>query len=195
MPDEDLETSELGEHLGHTVEHGRDCQRWMQYLSLSTALLAVLAAVASLQSGAYSNNALLSKNDGVLQQAKASDAWSYYQAKGTRATIVTVGAEALAESNPTAANRMRQEADRYRGEQKEIQAQARELEKKVKEADERAETLLEHHHQFARAVTFSQISIALAAVAALMKKKWLWFLSLAAGATGIALLARGLLAA
>jgi hypothetical protein len=193
MPEEDLETGELKEHLSHTVEHGQGGPRWTQYLSVSTALLAVLAAVASLQSGAYSNNALLVKSDGVLQQARASDAWSYYQAKGTRATIMSVQAEALAASNPSAAARMRQEADRYRDEQKVIQASAGALESKVKEDDQRAETLLEHHHQFARAVTFSQISIALAAIAALMKKKWLWLVSLGAGAAGIAFLAHGFL--
>jgi len=193
MPEEDIETTELKEHLDHAVEHGGGGPRWTQYLSVSTAVLAVLAAVASLQSGAYSNNAILAKNDGVLQQAKASDAWSYYQAKGTRATVVAAQAEALTESNPAAAARMREEAARYRGEQKEIQENARELEHKVKEDDERAEALLERHHQFARAVTFSQISIALAAIAALMRKKWLWFLGLASGAGGIFFLVRGFL--
>jgi len=191
MPEEELETSELKDHLHHAVEHGQGGPRWTQYLSVSTAILAVLAAVASLQSGAYSNNAILAKNDGVLQQAKASDAWSYYQAKGTRATILSSQAEALAQSNPAAASRMRQEFERYKEEQKEIQQQARALEEKVQSDDERAEAFLERHHQFARAVTFSQISIALAAIAALMKKKWLWFMGLGAGLAGVAFLGRG----
>ncbi|HVR61454.1 MAG TPA: DUF4337 family protein [Polyangia bacterium] len=192
MPEEDIETGELKEQLHHTVEHGQGGPRWTQVLSVSTALLAVLAAVASLLSGAYSNDALLAKNDGVLQQAKASDAWSYFQAKGTRAAVYAVQADGLAKSEPAAAARMRQEADRYRDEQKEIQQQARELEKKVQEDDERAERLLERHHQFARAVTFSQIAIALAAIAALMKKKWLWFVGLGSGAVGVVFLIRGL---
>lgn len=191
MPEEDLETSELKEHLHHTVEHGQHGPRWTQYLSVSTAMLAVLAAVASLQSGAYSNNAILAKNEGVLQQAKASDAWSYFQAKGTRATLLDAQAEALAQSNPTAAGAMRQAVERYKSEQKEIQQQARELEKNVQENNERAEAFLERHHQFARAVTFSQISIAMAAIAALMKKKWLWFLGLGAGVAGIVFMVRG----
>lgn len=191
MPEEELETGELKEHLHHAVEHGHGGPRWTQYLSVSTAVLAVLAAVASLQSGAFSNDAILVKNDGVLQQAKASDAWSYYQAKGTRAAINAVQADAIEATNPKVAARMRLEIDRYKGEQAEIQQQARELEKKVQEADERAEAFLQRHHQFARAVTFSQIAIALAAIAALMKKKWLWFLSLTAGAVGVVFLARG----
>ena len=193
MPEEDIETGELKEQLHETVEHAHAPagQRWTQYLSVSTAMLAVLAAVASLQSGTYSNNAILAKNDGILQQAKASDAWSYYQAKGTRSAVFAVQAEATARADSAAAARMRQEAERYKDQQKEIEQQARELEKKVREDDERAELLLERHHQFARAVTFSQISIALAAIAALMKKKSLWFVGLASGAVGIAFLIRG----
>jgi hypothetical protein len=195
VPEEDIETGELKEHIDHALEVGEGGPRWMQYLSVSTAVLAVLAAVASLESGAYSNDAILAKNDGVLQQGKASDAWSYFQAKGIRATILATQAEALAESNRAAADRMRQEADHYRGEQKELQDKARELENKVKEDDERAEALLERHHQFARAVTFSQISIALSAIAALMRQKWLWFTALAAGVGGIVFMARGFLGA
>jgi hypothetical protein len=44
-------------------------------------------------------------------------------------------------------------------------------------------------------VTFSQISIALSAIAALMRKKWLWYTALTAGAAGIGFLARGFLGA
>jgi hypothetical protein len=189
MPEEDLETGELKEHLEHAVEHG--ATGWTRYLSVSTAVIAVLAAVASLESGSFSNGAILVKNDGVLQQAKASDEWSYFQAKGTRATVLSAQAESLAESNPKVAGHMREESERYRTEQKEIETKARELEQKVKEDDEHAEKLLEHHHQFARAVTFAQISIALSAIAALMRKKWLWFVSLAAGAGGVAFMILG----
>jgi hypothetical protein len=189
MPEEDLETGELKEHLEHAVEHGG--AGWTRYLSVSTAVIAVLAAVASLESGSYSNGAILVKNDGVLQQAKASDEWSYYQAKGTRATVLAAQAEALADSNPKAAAHMREESERYRAEQKEIETKARELEQKVKEDDERAEKLLEHHHQFARGVTFAQISIAMSAIAALLRKKWLWFVSLVAGAFGLAFMILG----
>src|SRR5882724_970309 len=193
MPEEDIETGDLKERLDQAIEEREHGPSWMQYLAVSTAILAVLAAVASLESGAYSNDAILAKNDGVLQQAKASDAWSYFQAKGIKATILATQAEALAESNRAAADHLRQEADRYKSEQKELQDKARELENKVKEDDERAEALLERHHQFARAVTFSQISIALSAIAALMRKKWLWFLGLASGAVGLAFLVRGFL--
>ncbi len=40
--------------------------RWLDYLAISTALFAVLAAVAALQAGAYANEALYTANKAVL---------------------------------------------------------------------------------------------------------------------------------
>jgi hypothetical protein len=92
MPEEDVETAELKERIEEGVERaleedGRPGARWTLYLSLSTAIIAVFAAVASLESGANSNDALLEKNEAVLAQAKASDQWEFYQAKGIKAFI------------------------------------------------------------------------------------------------------------
>ena len=89
--------------------------------------------------------------------------------------------------------RFRQEAERYRTDQKEIEEKARKLEEAVKEDNERADALLERHHQFARAVTFSQISIALSAIAALVRRKGLWLTALGAGTVGVVFLLRGFL--
>lgn len=49
--------------------------RWLDSLAISTALFAVLGAVAALQAGAYANEALFTANKAVLQQARAVDAW------------------------------------------------------------------------------------------------------------------------
>src|SRR2546427_1180411 len=50
--------------------------------ALSAAVLAALAAVASLLSGHYSNEAM-------LEQLRASDQWNYYQAKGIKASVLS----------------------------------------------------------------------------------------------------------
>ena len=70
MPEEDIETAELKENVEQSVERALEEERekssWTVYLSLSTAIIAVFAAVASLESGANSNDAILEKNDAVL---------------------------------------------------------------------------------------------------------------------------------
>ena len=75
MPEEGLETGELKESLDQHVEraekrHGHGEKgakgegggpRWTSYLSLQTAVIAVFAAVASLESGGNSNEATSSR--------------------------------------------------------------------------------------------------------------------------------------
>ncbi len=185
MPEEALETQELKDKLEEAAEGAeRATAPWMLWLSLSTAILAVLAAIASLQSGAWANEAIVSKNDAVLHQSKADDAWSHYQAMGVKAVVYATQAEATA--NPELARKWKGEADRERAGQADAKAEAEKEDKLVERMDEASEHDLHLHHHFATSVTIFQVSIALAAIAALTRRKPMWWVSLAAGAAGAA---------
>ena len=203
MPEEGLETAELKEavegatehahgHGGHGGEH--KTETWIVQLSLSTAIIAVLAAIAALQSGSYANEALADKNDSILAQSKASDLWDYYQAKGIKAAIYATQADASDGAKPELAAKLREQAKKQLDEQKDLQDQAREQEKSVKEKDESSELLFHKHHQFALAVTIFQVAIAMAAIAALTKRRPIWLVSLAVGASGLWFFVQGYLA-
>ena len=69
---------------------------WKRWLALSTALFAVLAAIASLKSGNLANRALLEMDEAVLKQTQAADEWAYYQAKGIKSTVRESEVELLA---------------------------------------------------------------------------------------------------
>jgi len=59
------------EHLyEQTHERAKHRPAWISWVALSTAILAVLAAIASLLSGEHANEAILS-------QIEASNQWSY----------------------------------------------------------------------------------------------------------------------
>jgi hypothetical protein len=195
MPEEGIETGELKESLEHAAEAMEEghAPRWTIALSLSTALLAVCAAIASLLSGANSNEAILAKNEAVLHQARASDQWTYYQAKSVKASLADLRAAVDARDDPASAERMRGEAERYRREGAEIEKSAHDLEEKVEASNRRAEQLLEHHHHFAISVTLFQIAIALCAIAALIRRRSLWLLGLVGGCGGLLFLLVGLL--
>jgi hypothetical protein len=198
MPEEDLDTAELKESVEASVEHALEAERektaWTVYLSLSTAIIAVFAAVASLESGANSNDAILEKNDAVLNQSKASDQWALYQAKVIRGAIVSVEGEFAAATNVALAAQLRDEGVHLKGEQAPLAERARALEEQVEAHNARAERLLGRHHRFAIAVTLFQIAVALCAIAALMKKKPLWVVALCASAIGGVLFVLGFLA-
>jgi hypothetical protein len=198
MPEEDLETAELKERIDEGVEkaleEGGRAPRWTLYLSLSTAIIAVFAAIASLESGANSNDAILEKNEAVLSQSKASDQWSYYQAKGVKGSLASAEADMVASTNADLSTKLRADARRYKTEQDEIEKAAHELEAKVEESNKRAERFLERHHKFAISVTLFQVAIALSAIAALTRRKVLWFVGLGASVAGLAMFATGLVA-
>src|SRR3954468_10754699 len=100
--EEDLETAELKEKIDERIEamEERESPRWVRHLSLSTAIVAVFAAVASLQSGAYSNEAILEKSEAMLNQSRASDQWAFFQAKGLKATLSEGEAAIVADTKP-----------------------------------------------------------------------------------------------
>jgi Domain of unknown function (DUF4337) len=191
MPEEGIETQELKERLEERPEQSPEL-RWLTWLSLSTAILAVIAAISSLESGAYANDAIVQKDDAILHQSKADDGWAYYQAKGIEKTVYAT--QARLASDPALGAEWRASAEREDVERIEIRRKAEENEKAVDEWNEKSEHSLHLHHQFARSVTTLQVAIALAAIAALARREFAWWVSLAVGAAGAVFFVIGLLA-
>jgi hypothetical protein len=192
MPEEGIETQELKEKLDEARENaegGRE--RWITWLSLSTAILAVLAAVASLESGDHANEAIVLKTDATLTQSAADDAWAYYQAKSIKEDMYR--ALAPLAPRPELAAEWTRRADEERTTRDERKAEAEKLVGEVKAADAESKHELHLHHEFARSVTIFQVAIALAAIAALARRKAVWWLSLGVGAAGAAFLVLGFL--
>jgi uncharacterized protein DUF4337 len=193
MPEDAIETQEIKERLEEAEERAREThpsQVWLMWLSLSTAVIAVLAAIAALESGSYANDAIVQKNDAVLHQSKADDAWAYYHAKGIEAAIYATSAETA--MRPDIAAKWRASSERETEQRLDIRRQADEQQRAVSEMNEQSEHSLHRHHQFAKSVTIFQVSIALAAIAALTRRKAMWWISLAMGLAGAAFFAVGI---
>ena len=75
MEEAEVPLEHLHEHVKESAEHTGEA--WISWVALSTAILAVLAAIASLLSGEYANEAM-------MNQIEASSQWSYYQAKSIK---------------------------------------------------------------------------------------------------------------
>jgi hypothetical protein len=188
MPEEpEVETERLHEAIKEELEH--EDRRFLRVIALTTALFAALAAIASLRAGATVNDALVLKTEAARLQSEASDQWAFYQAKGIKAAVqeasrtswLSIGKEPPAEYGD--------KQKRYAEEQVEIQNKAKELEKQRDEKSAEADQLLHRHHGFADSVAIIQVAIALGAVAALGRNKFVWLVSLLAGVSGAALFA------
>jgi hypothetical protein len=198
MPEDGLETQELKEkldeareHAEHGHQHAPPMAPWITWLSLSTAIIAVLAAIAALESGSFANEAIVQKNDAVLHQSKADDAWAYYQAKGVEAILYATQSEMTTRADLAA--RYRAEAEREKSERAKSRATAEDEEKLVAEMDGKSEHSLRVHHEFAKSVTIFQVAIALAAIAALTRRRAMWWVSLTVGALGAVFFVLGLI--
>src|SRR5437660_5892561 len=128
MEEAEVPLEHLQEHVHHSAEHSGAV--WISWVALSTALLAVLAAIAGLLSGSHVNEAM-------MDQIKASDQWSYYQAKSIKAAVLDTKISLSA--SPAAQDR--EKAAKYSEEESEIKAEAEAKESEAKTNFHRHEIL------------------------------------------------------
>ena len=156
MEDIEIPTEHLHETIQEKAKELQEAGGWYRFVAISTALMAVFAAISGLIAGHYSNEAL-------IDQIQASDQWSYYQAKGIKAEIKTLESKVgLVDSNGSL---------KYKAEQEEIKKEAGKLQNESK-------TFLKKHVSLAQAVTLFQIAIAISAISMITKKRALWIASL-----------------
>ncbi|MBI4964682.1 MAG: DUF4337 domain-containing protein [Desulfomonile tiedjei] len=172
------------------MEENKD--KWLNYLATATVLFALGATLSTLRVGSYSNRS-------ILRQTQASNQWAYYQAKSIKSYLYELQKEKLEidlkQMRATAPSDLLQEYEKkiqsydkklktYEEEKAEIQREARSLE------GQRDVAVL-HSQAFGLAVILLQLSILLSSIAALMKKKPVWYLGLVLGAVGAVYFANG----
>jgi hypothetical protein len=116
----------------------------------------------------------------MIEQLQASDQWAYYQAKGIKLAVIESKIDLLSQMGKEASIKDMEKARQYKEDQKGIDKTARE-----KETLSAEELLL--HNKLARGVTVFQVAIAICAISALTKRKWLWYGSILLGIAGILL--------
>ena len=168
--------------LEHRAEGGDSLA---QRIAVFTALLATVGAVVSFLGSHTQNEALYHKNDAVLKKAEASNQWNYYQAKSQKENLAIFAASMIAD--PAKKAFYSNEAERYAREKEGIKEKAEAFEKESLTADKRSEDALRPHEKLAVSMTFLQIAIALASVAALTGKRWLLYGASLAALTGCGL--------
>ena len=195
MPEEpEIETNELRESV-HAAHAGHDAQGdtpgWIRSVSLSTAILAVFAAVGALQAGSLVNEAMMS-------QIKSSDTWNEYQASRQKSHMYTIGRNTVLDLSPSQLggsmameSGLVKRAREYNAQISKEEGKAKELSAKAKGLEAESEHKMHRHERFAYEVAMMQVAIALGAVSALTKVKSVWLLSMALGAVGIVLFVLG----
>lgn len=182
-----MESNAIEEHLKQVeeameeVEHKeKEIEGWLSYISLSTAIIAIVTALVGLYESQITSKTILSKNEAVLYQSQASDQWNFYQAKSVKSHIYTVNAELY----PEKAEDFKKKVAVYKKEQEEIKAEAERIEALKEKRNEESDHFYHIHHILSFAITFLQISIALASISALTRNKKFWMGSLVLSGIG-----------
>lgn len=165
----------------HAAHHGPGLA---QQVAIFTALLSAIGAVVSYQGGNTANEAMLYKNEAVLQKSLASDQWNYYEAKSTKVHLMELAADVGPAGRQAA---YRQQIEKYNKQKAEIKAKAEAFEKESAAANQESQRALRPHHNLARAMTFIQIAISLASITVLTRARWLFLLAGISSISGVAL--------
>jgi len=171
--------------MEHVVEHGGGhggADGMAGQLAVITAVLATIGAIFSYMGGATLSEAALAKNDSAIHKTEASDQWNFYQAKNQRQVIAELALDIVPAERRAD---YQKNIERYKADKEPIMAKARQLEEEAKADDEKSERLMHQHHRWAEATTLLQISIALAAIALLTRRRWLEWGTLGVAVVGI----------
>lgn len=153
-------------------------EKWMGWLALSTAIMAVLAALTTLYMGKFSSRAIMS-------QGLESNEWAYYQAKSIKQHTFDMSKKSLElqyrsqhDLKPEVAadfektlSKYDEEIKRYDIEKKEIKDKAEGIAKNKLKAQEMG-------GNFGYALIFLQIALMLSSLASLTKRHYLWYIAL-----------------
>jgi len=163
------------EHAHHILAEGKE--KWVLYVALTTAVIAVLAAITGLLAGDHSDEAMLA-------QMKSSDQWAFYQAKGINSDVLAGSNKLLISLGKTPAAEDVEKIKTNKKEQAKIMADAKDFQKE-------SNVHVALHKILARGVTLFQVAIAIGAISIITKRKLLWFVSMGFAAIGVFFLLQG----
>jgi hypothetical protein len=153
-------------------------EKRMGWLALSTAIMAVLAALTTLYMGKYSSRA-------IMAQGQESDQWAFYQAKSIKQHTFELNRKSLELQyrsqkglvSEVAADYQKvlatysDEIKRYDNEKKDIKKKAEDIGQGKLKAQEMG-------GDFGYALIFLQIALMLSSLASLTKRHYLWHIAL-----------------
>ncbi len=178
--DHELEHAAQGGHAGHDNGGGG----MIAQIAVVTAIIATVGALFSYMGGATQANAGLYKNNAAIKKTEAANQWNYYQAKSTKQSLAEFARDLAPEEKRVA---YQGKIDRYEKEKNEIKVGAEKLETESATWDKSSDEQMHQHHRWAQATTVLQVSIALAAIALLTRKKWLEYAMFALAGVGVVL--------
>ena len=134
--------------------------------------------------GATQANAGLYKNNAAIKKTEASNQWNFFQAKSTKQSLAELSRDVAPDDKKAG---YQAKIVRYESEKNEIKLAAEKLEADATRWDQQSDAQMHQHHRWAQATTALQVSIALAAIALLTRKRWLEYAMFGVATVGTAI--------
>jgi nitroreductase len=165
---------------------------WLNYLALSTVILAVCATLSTFKGGGFSTRSIIS-------QTQASDQWAFFQAKSVKANLYQLQKEKLAldllalpeQAAPEVRQRYEHVLADYTEKVAKYEQEKAQIQQKAKALEEERNQAQRHSKPFGLAVIFLQIAILLSSIAGLFKRKPVWYAAWPMGFIGVLYFADG----
>src|SRR5271165_4389946 len=116
---------EAHEHAEHAEHAAHENSPLVSQVTMTIAIMAVVAAIGASLETTEGDKTIVAKNEAVLQQNRATDAWNEYEAKSLKKNLYALAAD---QAGPKAADYAKVAAQNAE-DQKTIQAQAKGFEK------------------------------------------------------------------
>jgi hypothetical protein len=133
-------------------------------------------------SGTTESDALRLENEAAIRRTEAEQKWAVFLTASGQQNLAAVAVELAPESKRSY---FQDEAKRQDAEMTTIRGIAEGLDAEAMALDAASDEQLRRHHRWSQATTVLQISIAMAAIALLTKRKWLVYGVFGLGAAGI----------
>ena len=158
---------------------------WLNYLALTTIIFAVAATLSTFKGGGYSTRSMLS-------QEQASNKWSYFQSKSlklylyeTQKDVMELDTKRIPKTDAATLEAYQKKMADYEQSIKRYEKEKADIQNDAKNFEALRDEAQKHSQAFGMAVIFLQISILLASIGALIKRKYLWYLAMGVGVVGL----------
>jgi hypothetical protein len=191
----ELEKAEIHEEVKADIlekeKADKEKTKWLNYLSITTILIALCATLSTYMGGNHSSTSMQS-------QIQASDQWAFFQGKSIKEYLYEVQIDnlntALLNAQPGAAcDSIKKHIGEYTKNVAKYKTEKEQISKEAKRLESVRDDSQKHGNAFGLAVVFLEVSILLSSIAALIKIKPIWYLSMIPGIVGIIYFINGFL--
>jgi hypothetical protein len=164
---------------------------FLRFVPIAAAVLAVCAGLSSLYGNRLGERMLKLSGVAVLSQTRASDTWAEYEADSLKAHITQAAASVA--TDPKLRKQLDAQVRTFRDRQPPLRSEAEHLENDRTAAVGDMDVIETRKLRFDVGTALFQISIVLASIAAMVRRRPLFMAALAGGALGIVSCIVGLL--